>query len=98
MAERQRLGCGIEDTASRRTSLGRIAAAVQAAAKAGLAKSDYEIQMLYGLRSKTWRQLVAEGHTVRVYMPYGTHWFPYYTRRIRERKENLFFVVRNIFN
>ncbi len=75
----------------------RIAAAVRAADEAGLAKDAYEIQMLYGLRPRRWRELAAAGHTVRVYMPYGTHWFPYYYRRIRERKENLMFVLRNLF-
>lgn len=76
----------------------RIDFAKKAAEAAGVPKSAYEFQMLYGLRAKTWRQLVSEGHTVRVYMPYGTHWFPYYSRRIRERKENLFFVVKNLFH
>ena len=75
----------------------RIANAAAAAASAGLKKSDYELQMLYGLRPKRWRELVAQGHVVRVYMPYGTHWFPYFSRRIRERKENLLFVVKNLF-
>lgn len=76
----------------------RIQAAVAAAEKAGLAKDRYEIQMLYGLRSKRWRQLRDEGHTVRVYVPYGTHWFPYFYRRIRERKENLLFVLKNLIS
>ena len=75
----------------------RIEAAGAAAERAGLAKGQYEIQMLYGLRPKRWRQLCREGHAVRIYVPYGTHWFPYFYRRIRERKENLLFVVRNIF-
>jgi len=75
----------------------RIEAAGAAAERAGLAKGQYEIQMLYGLRPKRWRQLRREGHAVRIYVPYGTHWFPYFYRRIRERKENLLFVVRNIF-
>jgi len=68
-----------------------------AATEAGVPKDQYELQMLYGLRPKRWRELVAHGHIVRVYMPYGTHWFPYYSRRIRERKENLMFVVKNLF-
>ena len=75
----------------------RIEAAIKAAEAAGLSKEKYEIQMLYGLRAKTWRDLVKAGHTVRVYMPYGTHWFPYFSRRVRERKENLMFVVKNLF-
>ncbi len=76
----------------------RIAAAVAAADKAGLDKDKYEIQMLYGLRARRWSELVAQGHVVRIYTPYGTHWFPYFYRRIRERKENLLFVLRNFFD
>ena len=75
----------------------RIAAAVAAAGQAGLPKTTYEIQMLYGLRAKRWKELAAAGHVVRIYTPYGTHWFPYFCRRIRERKENLMFVLRNFF-
>lgn len=75
----------------------RIKRAVAAAEEAGLKKGDYEIQMLYGLRERRWHELAAQGHTVRVYMPYGTHWFPYFSRRVRERKENLMFVVKNLF-
>ncbi len=75
----------------------RIARAVAAAAQAGLSKNEYEIQMLYGLRARRWGELVAQGHMVRVYTPYGSHWFPYFYRRLRERKENLTFVLRNFF-
>ncbi|MBI5241088.1 MAG: proline dehydrogenase family protein [Elusimicrobia bacterium] len=75
----------------------RIAFAAQAAERAGVAKNRYEIQMLYGLRAKRWKELAAAGHVVRVYTPYGTHWFPYFYRRVRERKENLMFVLRNFF-
>jgi proline dehydrogenase len=62
-----------------------------------VAASRYEFQMLYGLRPRRWDQLVKAGHHVRVYVPYGTHWFPYFYRRLRERKENIFFVVRSLF-
>ena len=75
----------------------RIAAAQSAAADAGLSKDKYEFQMLYGLRQARWHELAAEGHIVRIYVPYGTHWLPYYYRRIRERKENLLFVVKNLW-
>ncbi|MFI5360497.1 MAG: proline dehydrogenase family protein [Elusimicrobiota bacterium] len=75
----------------------RIAAAASAYEAAGLAKSSYELQMLYGLRAKRWRELREAGHVVRVYVPYGSHWFPYFYRRVRERKENLLFVARNLF-
>ena len=75
----------------------RIAAALEACDGAGLVKSDYELQMLYGLRPRRWRELRERGHTVRIYVPYGTHWMPYFYRRIRERKENALFVLRNFF-
>lgn len=75
----------------------RIKNAVAAAATMGLAKDQYEIQMLYGLRSRRWRELRDQGHIVRVYVPYGTHWFPYFFRRLRERKENVLFVLRSLF-
>jgi proline dehydrogenase len=57
----------------------------------------FEFQMLYGLRPRRWDELVAAGYNMRVYVPYGTHWFPYFYRRLRERKENIFFVVRSLF-
>lgn len=75
----------------------RIEAALKAFDAAGLSKSDYELQMLYGIRGKRARELRAQGRAVRIYVPYGTHWLPYFYRRIRERKENLLFVARNIF-
>jgi proline dehydrogenase len=61
-----------------------------------IAASRYEFQMLYGLRPKRWEELVAAGHNMRVYVPYGTHWFPYFSRRLRERKENILFVLRSL--
>ncbi|GAB5534956.1 MAG: proline dehydrogenase family protein [Rubricoccaceae bacterium] len=54
----------------------------------------FEFQMLYGLRPETQRQMVRDGYRMRVYVPYGTEWLPYFSRRIRERKENLFFVLK----
>src|SRR5205823_6443150 len=56
----------------------------------------FEFQMLYGLRPRRWDELVAAGHRVRIYVPYGTHWFPYFYRRLRERKENVWFVLRSL--
>ena len=52
--------------------------------------------MLYGLRPGRWEELVAAGYNFRVYVPYGTHWMPYFYRRLRERKENVFFVLRSL--
>jgi proline dehydrogenase len=52
--------------------------------------------MLYGVRPRFQEQLAREGHPVRVYVPYGPEWFPYFYRRLRERKENVIFVLRNL--
>jgi proline dehydrogenase len=53
--------------------------------------------MLYGIRPRRSDELVALGQNVRIYVPYGTHWIPYFSRRLRERKENVLFVLRNLF-
>jgi len=62
-----------------------------------ISKDRFEFQMLYGVRSHTQRQLAAQGNRVRVYVPFGTRWLPYFYRRMRERKENVAFVVKNAF-
>jgi proline dehydrogenase len=59
-------------------------------------KSQFEFQMLYGLRRKKALELVKQGFRVRSYVPYGTHWFPYFYRRLRERKENVLFVLKSL--
>jgi proline dehydrogenase len=61
-----------------------------------VAADRFEFQMLYGLRPRRWDELVASGHRMRIYVPYGTHWFPYFYRRLRERKENVLFVLRSL--
>lgn len=58
--------------------------------------AHFEFQMLYGLRRRRWDELIGAGYNMRVYVPYGTHWFPYFYRRLRERKENVLFVVRSL--
>jgi len=63
----------------------------------GIPASSFEFQMLFGLRKRRWESLVAEGYTVRIYVPFGTHWIPYFYRRLRERRENVLFVLRNLF-
>lgn len=63
----------------------------------GISKDRFEMQMLYGLRQNTCEELAANGYNVRVYVPYGTMWMPYFTRRLRERKENVWFVVSTLF-
>src|SRR5207245_11336460 len=62
----------------------------------GIGKHRFEFQMLYELRPRSWDELVPDGHNVRIYVPYGTHWFPYFYRRLRERKENVFFVLKSL--
>ena len=59
-------------------------------------KDRLEFQMLYGIRRDLQRQLVDEGYTVRVYVPFGRQWYPYVMRRMAERPANLFFVMRNL--
>jgi proline dehydrogenase len=62
----------------------------------GIPRDRFEFQMLYGLRRKRARQLAEAGYRVRIYVPYGTHWLPYFMRRLRERKENIFFVLKGL--
>jgi proline dehydrogenase len=57
----------------------------------------YEFQLLYGIRRDLQRRLIEAGHRVRVYVPYGTEWYPYFMRRLAERPANVLFVVRSIF-
>lgn len=66
-------------------------------AKHNISRDNFEFQLLYGIRSKTQQRLAEEGYRVRVYVPFGTHWLPYFYRRLRERKENVFFVLKNLF-
>ena len=56
-----------------------------------------EFQMLYGIRRDLQRQLLADGYRLRVYVPYGTEWYPYFMRRLAERPANVLFVLRTIF-
>lgn len=60
-------------------------------------KERFEFQMLYGLREETMEQFARDGHHARVYVPYGTMWFPYFKRRLMERKENVWFVMNTMF-
>jgi len=75
----------------------RIAFAKQYAEKAGLPKDGLEFQMLYGIRRDLQEQLAEDGYPVRVYVPFGTHWYPYYMRRLAERPANIWFFVSNFF-
>ena len=75
---------------------GLIRDALGHAREKGIGKERYEFQMLYGLRPRRWDELVRDGHNVRIYVPYGTHWFPYFYRRLRERRENVLFVLKSL--
>ena len=76
----------------------RMIDAVRARASAlGVPADRWEVHMLYGIRADAQRRLAADGVRVRVLISYGTHWFPWYMRRLAERPANVWFVVRNLF-
>jgi proline dehydrogenase len=62
-----------------------------------ISRDAFEFQMLYGIRRDLQRQLAREGFRVRVYVPYGEAWYPYYMRRLAERPANVLFILRNIW-
>ncbi len=57
----------------------------------------FEFQMLYGIRRDLQRRIVAEGYRLRLYVPFGRAWYPYYMRRLAERPANVLFILRNLF-
>jgi proline dehydrogenase len=61
-----------------------------------IGRDKFEFQMLYGIRTDLQEQLVRENYRLRVYIPYGTDWFPYFMRRLAERPANLAFFLRNL--
>lgn len=67
------------------------------ARKLGVAKTDYEYAMLYGIQRSEQLRLVKAGNNVRVLISYGVHWFPWYMRRLAERPANLLFVAKTMF-
>lgn len=73
----------------------RIAFAKSYAEKIGLTKTGFEFQMLYGIRRDLQEKLVKDGYLVRVYVPFGTHWYPYFMRRLAERPANVWFFISN---
>ena len=60
-------------------------------------KSRFEFQMLYGIRRDLQEGLAAEGYNVRVYVPFGDAWYPYFTRRLAERPANTLFIIKSLF-
>ena len=73
-----------------------IDATVDFVRRQGIGKDAFEFQMLYGVRRDLQRQLAKGGYNMRVYVPYGKHWYPYFMRRLAERPANIWFVVKNL--
>ena len=74
-----------------------VAATQRFAAEHGIDRSAFEFQMLYGIRRDLQKQLIDQGYGVRVYVPFGTEWYPYFMRRLAERPANVLFLARNFF-
>lgn len=73
-----------------------IDATIDFASREGIGKDKFEFQMLFGVRRDLQRQLAREGYNVRIYVPYGKHWYPYFMRRLAERPANVWFVLKNV--
>ena len=65
--------------------------------KEGIGKEAFEFQMLYGIRRDLQEQLARDGYNMRIYVPYGKHWYPYFMRRLAERPANVWFVMKNLW-
>jgi proline dehydrogenase len=66
------------------------------AARRGIDRSKFEFQMLYGVRREAQLELAEQGYNMRVYVPYGQQWYPYFMRRLAERPANVMFVLSNL--
>jgi proline dehydrogenase len=73
-----------------------IEATERAARLLGISPEQFEFQMLYGIRRDIQARLVREGYRLRLYVPFGTAWYPYFMRRLAERPANVFFLARNL--
>jgi proline dehydrogenase len=73
-----------------------IAAVKAYARERGIANDHFEFQMLYGVRRDLQRDLIRDGYRVRVYVPFGSEWYPYFMRRLAERPANVFFIAKNL--
>jgi proline dehydrogenase len=74
-----------------------IEATIEHAEREGIGKEAFEFQMLYGIRRDLQVQLARDGYNMRIYVPYGKHWYPYFMRRLAERPANIWFVMKNMF-
>jgi len=70
--------------------------AVQYVKERNITPDRFEFQMLYGIRRDLQRRLVADGYRLRLYVPYGDAWYPYFMRRLAERPANVVFLVKNL--
>ena len=75
-----------------------IAAAIQIVEREGIARDRFEFQMLYGVRRDLQRMLIDRGYNVRIYVPYGKEWYPYFMRRLAERPANVGFMLRAVLH
>lgn len=73
-----------------------IDATINFASREGIGKDKFEFQMLYGIRRDLQKQLARDGYKMRVYVPYGKHWYPYFMRRLAERPANIWFILKNM--
>jgi proline dehydrogenase len=73
-----------------------IAEAKRFATRRGVAPGQFEFQMLYGIRRDLQERLIGEGYRMRVYVPYGEYWYPYFMRRLAERPANVWFILKNM--
>lgn len=97
--------CGPADPAGRVPALaalathdGRMIAAARAhIERLRIPRDRFEFQMLYGVRRDLQERLAQEGFAVRTYVPFGTHWYPYFMRRLAERPANIWFIATNLF-
>lgn len=74
-----------------------VTATIEFAKSKGIPPDRFEFQMLYGIRRDLQESLVADGWGMRVYIPFGTEWYPYFMRRLAERPANVLFLLKNLF-
>jgi proline dehydrogenase len=74
-----------------------INATIRYARDEGIGAEAFEFQMLYGIRRNLQEKLARDGYNMRVYVPYGKHWYPYFMRRLAERPANIWFVLKNLW-
>ena len=73
-----------------------VGGAMEACARFQVPRDGFEFQMLFGIRRDLQRKLLAEGYRLRLYVPYGDAWYPYFMRRLAERPANVLFLARNL--